>query len=84
MLKPVRMEAGLGDPPKEYLNNDSESANFIIKHSLHSDPKKPQEFIQEVKKIVETQYHNEDRAVFGKGMYKADGFQFAQSNLTSS
>lgn len=66
MLKPVRIEAGLGDPPKEYLNNDPESANFIIKHSLQFDSKKPQEFIEEVKKIVDTQYRNEDRAVFGK------------------
>lgn len=70
MLKPVRIEAGLGDPPKEYLSNDPESANFITKHSLQFDPKKPQEFIQEVKKIVDTQYRNEDCVVFGKGMYK--------------
>ena len=69
MLKPLRMEAGLGDPPKEYLNNDPESANFIIKHSLKFDAKKPQEFILEMKNIIETQYRNEDRAVFGKGMY---------------
>ena len=67
MLKPLRIEAGLGDPPKEYLNNDPESANFIIKHSLQFDAKKPQEFIQEVKNIIETQYRNEDRGRIWKG-----------------
>lgn len=70
MLKPLRTEAGLGNPPNEYLNNDPESANFIIKHSLKFDAKKPQEFILEVKDIIEAQFRNEDRAVFGKGMYK--------------
>ena len=69
MLKSLRTDAVLGDPPKEYLNNDPQSAKFIIKHSLKSDTKKPQEFILEMKNIIETQYRNEDRAVFGKGMY---------------
>lgn len=70
MLKDVRIEAGLGDPPCEYVNNDPEAANFMIKHGLQFDSKKPHQFIQEIKNIVETQQHNEDRAVFGKGPYK--------------
>ena len=70
MLKPVRIEAGLGNPPKEYTNNDPEAANFIIKHALKFDAKKPHEFIHEIKNIIETQYRNEDRAVFGKGPYE--------------
>lgn len=75
MLKPVRIDAGLGNPPSEYVNNDPEAANFMIKHRLHFDAKKPHEFIQEIKKIVETQQRNEDRAVFGKGPYQVrDGF----------
>lgn len=70
MLKDVRIEAGLGDPPCEYVNNDPEAANFMIKHGLQFDSKKPHQFIEEIKNIVETQQHNEDRAVFGKGPYK--------------
>lgn len=70
MLKPVRIEAGLGDPPSEYVNNDPEAANFMIKHGLHFDAKKPHQFIEEIKNIVEAQHRNEDRAVFGKGPYK--------------
>jgi hypothetical protein len=67
MLKPVRIEAGLGDPPKEYTNNDPEAANFMVKHALKFDSKRPHEFIDEIKNLIETQFRNEDRAVFGKG-----------------
>jgi hypothetical protein len=70
MLKPIRIEAGLGIPPREYTNNDPESANFVIKHRLKFDEKKPHEFIQEMKNIIEIQYRNEDRAIVGKGLYK--------------
>lgn len=70
MLKPVRVEAGLGNPPKEYTNNDTESGNFMIKHALQFDPKQPHEFVEEMRNIVEEQYRNEDRAVFGTGPYE--------------
>ena len=70
MLKHIRIEAGLGDPPREYTNNDPESANFVIKHGLKFDEKKPHEFIQEIKNIIEMQYRDEDRAVVGKGPYE--------------
>ena len=52
---------GWENPPSEYINNDPEAANFMIKHGLHFDAKKPHEFLQEI---------NENRAVFGKGPYK--------------
>ena len=70
MLKSVRREAGLGNPPREYTNNDPEAANFMVKHALNFDPKSPEEFINEIRNIVETQFRNEDRAVFGKGQFK--------------
>ncbi|XP_028413858.1 uncharacterized protein LOC114536703 [Dendronephthya gigantea] len=75
MLRPIRTEAGLGNPPSEYTNNDPEAANFIIKHGLHFNPNKPHEFIENVKEIILTQQRNEDRAVFGKGPYRVrEGF----------
>ena len=40
----------MGDPLKEYLDNDPESANFIVKHLLKFDARKRQEFILEMKK----------------------------------
>ena len=70
MLRSVRCEAGLGDPPAEYTNNDPESCNFMIKHGLHFEAKKPHEFVTQIKHIIETQFRNEDRAVFGKGPFK--------------
>lgn len=76
MLKSVRIDAGLGNPPSEYTNNDPEAANFMIKHGLHFDAKKPHEFIQEIKNIIETQQRDEDRAVFGKGPFQIrEGFK---------
>jgi hypothetical protein len=64
------MEAGLGNPPREYTNNDPESANFVIKHGLKFDEKKPHGFVQEMRNIIERQYRDEYRAVFGKGPYE--------------
>lgn len=76
MLKPVRTDAGLGNPPLEYTNNDPESANFMIKHGLKFEAQTPNEFISAVKKIVKLQHNNEERAVFGKGPYAvADRFK---------
>ena len=70
MLKPVRIEAGLGDPPNEFTTNDVEAGNFIIKHGINFDKQKPQEFIEKVKEIINMQFRNEERAVSGKGPYK--------------
>lgn len=70
MLKQIRIEAGLGNPPREYTNNDPEAANFMIKHALKFEAKRPHEFVDDIRNIVETQYRNEDRAVFGKGPYE--------------
>ena len=70
MLKPVRIDAGLGNPPAEYTNNDAESANFMIKHGLNFNSKEPHQFIDDIKKIIETQFNNEERAVFRKGPFE--------------
>ena len=35
MLRPVRVAAGLGDPPSEFCTNDSEAINSSIKQFLH-------------------------------------------------
>ena len=56
-------------------------------HELHFDKKNPQEFIERVKEVINTQFRNEDRAVFGKGPYRlrkvferysVDDFQWGQ------
>ncbi len=70
MLKPVRIDAGLGNPPLEYTNNDPEAANFMLKHDLHFEKKKPHEFVTDVKHIIAMQFNNEERAIFGMGPYQ--------------
>ena len=71
MFKPVRREAGLGNPSSVYTNNnDPESANFIIKHGLNFNMKKLHKFIDKIKGIIEIQQCNKDCAVFDKEMYR--------------
>ena len=70
MIRPVRTEAGLGNPPTEFSTNYVQAANFMFKYGLHFDPQKPHVFIKSVKDVIETQYRNEDTAVFGKGQYR--------------
>ncbi len=70
MLKSVRIEAGLGDPPSDYTNNAAEAGNFILKYGLKFKPTKPYKFVSNVKEIINNQFRNEERAVFGKGPYK--------------
>eukprot|EP00794_Sanderia_malayensis_P009402 gene9402-10390_t len=52
MLKQVRIEAGLGDPPTTYTTNDVEAANFMVKHGLSFDQRTPHDFIADVKKVI--------------------------------
>ena len=66
MLKHVRIEASLGNPPSEYTDDDPEAANFMIKHGPQFSEQKPHEFIEKITDVVKTQQRNEDRAVFGK------------------
>ena len=70
MIRSVRKEAGLGNPPTEFSTSDVEAANFMVKYGLHFDPQKPHVFIESVKDVIETQYRNGDRAVFRKGLYR--------------
>ena len=75
LLKPIRVEAGLGDPPKEFTTNDAESGNFIINMDCIFI-KKSQKFIEPVKEVINTQFRKQDRAVFGKWPYRlCKGFE---------
>ena len=76
MLKSVRIDAGLGDPPREYTNNDAEAANLMIKCALGFNPKEACEFIEEVRNAIESQFRNEDRAVISRGVFRiSEGFR---------
>ena len=52
------------------------SPNFIIKHNLQFDAKKPHKFINNVKSLIAMQNNNQKHALFGKGPYAvAEQFQ---------
>ena len=42
----------------------------MVKYGLHFDPQKPHVFIESVRDVIEAQYRNEDRAIFGMGPYQ--------------
>ena len=42
----------------------------MVKYGLHFDPQKPHVFIESVRDVIEAQYRNEDRAIFGMGQYQ--------------
>ena len=70
MITPARRDAGLGDPPKEYTNNEVEAGNFMVKYALEFDTKKPHELIESVRDLICLQYRYEERAILGKGPYR--------------
>ena len=59
------------DRPNQFTSNDLESGNFIIKHGINFYKQKSQEFLEKVKKeIINMQFRNENRVVFGKDSYE--------------
>ena len=45
MIRPVRTEVGLGNPPTEFSTNNIEAANCVVKYGLNFDFQKPHVFI---------------------------------------
>jgi hypothetical protein len=62
MLKPLRVKAGLGDPPTIYTNNANESANARIKAKVDYKKSDLKVFCNEMKDLAEGQYRNVERA----------------------
>ena len=70
MIRLIRTEAGLVNPPTGFSTNEVNAANFIVKYGLHFDPQKPHVIIESVKEVIKTLYRNEDSVNFGKGPYR--------------
>ena len=51
MITPVRFNAGLGDPQKEYTN-DVGTGNLMIEYALEFEAKKPHGFIESVRDLI--------------------------------
>ena len=70
MLKPVRVSAGLGNPPQPFYTNDVESHNNVIKlHTKYTAQELPQ-FVEKMKALITTQRNEIERAVVGMGEYR--------------
>ena len=66
----LREDVGLGSPPKAFYTNDNESINSLLKEC--TDYKKQQwgVFNQKMKKAVEQQQREVEKAVIGCGKYR--------------
>ena len=51
MLRSVRVEYGLGNPPDIFTTNPSESINALLKHKLDYKKSEMSKFIEKVKEL---------------------------------
>ena len=70
MLKPVRMYAGLGNPPKPFYTNDVESHNNVIKKHTNYTAQELLQFVEKMKSLIVNQKEEIEHAVVGMGEYR--------------
>jgi len=70
MLKPVRREAELGNPPLPFTTNASEFVNAMLKRKVDYKKNELHVFINHLKQVVDEQEKEIERAVIGQGKYK--------------
>ena len=63
MLRPVREECGLGNPPSIFTTNASESINALLKRKLNYKKQELPVFIEKVKELVSEQGQYVERAL---------------------
>ena len=62
MLKLIRVKMGLGDPPREFINNPKESTNARIKEKVDYQRSELHVFCTKMKELVDKQTRNIERA----------------------
>ena len=64
-----------------------EAGNLMIKYAREFDAKKPPGFVETVRDLICLQYRDEERAVFGKGIYRISprfkALEIPESNLVT-
>ena len=71
MLKPVRINAGLGNPPNQWENNMTECLHNVIKEELNHESVDVTTFLEKVKECVFDQQRDEYiRGIHGLGEYR--------------
>lgn len=68
-LRPVRRNAGLGDPLDPYFNNLPESANAVVKREVDSKPSEMSHFCTKMEALVNQQKRDCEAAVLNRGPY---------------
>ena len=69
MLRPVREECGLGNPPEIFTTNPSESMNAVLKRKLDFRKSELPVFVEKMKEVVGEQQKEVERAVIDRGKY---------------
>ena len=70
MLKSVRRNAGLGDPPTLFTTNASESVNSLLKNRMDYKKNELSEFLDKLKSLIDNQEKEMEKAIIGRGKYE--------------
>ena len=70
MIRPVRVLAGLGDPPEPYYTNDIESINRVVKRKTKYKTCEWPDFCKLAHELVKEQDCEVEKAVIGIGEFK--------------
>ena len=79
MLRTVREDCGLGNPPSMFTTNASESINALLKHKVDYKKHQLPDFIDIVGELVAEQKQEVERAVVNRGKWRfRSQYQFLQ------
>ena len=77
MLHPVRMRAGLGNPPIAFTTNASESINALLKNLVEFKRSDVPVFLDQLQSAIDEQQKEVERAIIDAGKYKfRDQFKY--------
>jgi len=81
-IRPVREEAGLGNPPEMFTTNASESLNAVIKSKVDYQKNELNKFIEKMRCLVDDQQKEVERAVCRRGKYTfRSNYQFLEVKM---
>ena len=70
MLRSVREDCGLGNPPSTFTTNASESLNALLKNKMDYKKSELPTFVEKLKEICNEQDKEAEKAVLCRGKYR--------------
>ena len=70
MLRPVRIKAGLGNPPIAFTTNASESINALLKNQVEYKKNDVPVFLDKLQAAINEQQREVERAIVNTGKYR--------------